>query len=320
MLEGFVIERLGAMRRIGFLGLAKNTGKTTAFNFVSGLLHRHGEQIGLLTSGRDGETTDLLWGNSKPPVEVAARQLLLTTAEEAQRATADLRPMSESPFSTSVGRLALFEVVSGGQVVLVGPVTCDELVEAADSLLAEGCERVLVDGAINRKAFARPGVVDGVMVCTGTALAGDIDLLVDATVDAVALFRGGGGAAVDHGAAARRPPIDASNASGNDEIEWAGAFGDEAAERLLQRGFEGTVFVADATRVFLDAATRGRLETAGIRIEPRAMVPILAVCINPTFPNCARMASDTLLDRLHEALPELPIMDVMTGRLRCSPS
>ncbi len=320
MLEDFLVERLDGIRRIGFLGLAKNTGKTTAFNFVSGLLHRHGERTGLLTSGRDGETTDLLSGSPKPPVEVAARQMLLTTAGEAQRATADLRPVSETPFSTSVGRLALFEAVSPGQVVLVGPVTCDELVEAADRLLAAGCERVLVDGAINRKAFARPGVVDGVVVCTGAALAGDIDLLVDATVDAVAPLCGGGNVVVDAGADAPRSPVDASMVPGDDEMEWAGAFGDEAAERLLERRFSGTVMVADATRVFLDGYTRGRLKTAGIRIEPRATVPILAVCVNPTSPSGARMESDALLDRFHRALPELPIMDVMTCRLRYNQS
>ena len=58
MLEDFLLRRLALVRRVAFLGLAKNTGKTTALGFVAGLLHENGERLGLLTSGRDGEACD----------------------------------------------------------------------------------------------------------------------------------------------------------------------------------------------------------------------------------------------------------------------
>jgi len=320
MFEELLVDRLATVRRVGFLGLAKNTGKTTAFNYVSGVLHRRGARCGLITTGRDGEATDLLYGNPKSPVEVLPLQLLLTTAEEAECSTADLRSIGDTPFNTSVGRLCTFEVIGKGRVVLVGPVTCDELIVAIGSLLAGGCRRVLVDGSINRKAFARPGVVDGVVACTGAALSEDLDLLVDKTVDGLAPFRAASGADV------RRPPVAALKPVAQDaddaihEIEVAGAFTDAAAERLLLEGFSGTVIVSDATKIFLDWYTRSRLEDAGVRIEPRIAVPILCVCVNPTSPNGCHLDSEALLDRLSDALPELPIMDVKTCRYRLPPS
>ncbi len=320
MFEDLIIERLAPTRRIGFLGLAKNTGKTTAFNYVSGVLHRRGERCGLITTGRDGEATDLLYGNPKSPVEALPLQLLVTTADEAERSPADLRPVGDTPFHTSVGRLRTYEVVDEGRVVLVGPVTCDELVAAIDRLLASGCERVLVDGSVNRRAFARPGVVDGVVACTGAALSEDLDLLVDKTLDALAAFRTGGASNDDSPLDLSTPPDDQGSRAAAGEIDIAGAFTDEAAERLLGDGFSGTVIVADATKVFLEGHTRRRLEDAGVRIQPRATVPILFVCVNPTSPTGARLDGEALLDRLGDALPELPIMDVMACRHRFTPS
>ncbi len=320
MFNDFLVERLAPVRRIGFLGLAKNTGKTTAFNYVSGVLHRRGERCGLITTGRDGEATDLLYGNPKSPVEVSPMQQLVTTVDEAARSTADLRPVGDTPFTTSVGRLRTFEVIGTGRVVLVGPVTCDELVAAIGSLLAGGCRRILVDGSINRKAFARPGVVDGIVACTGAALSEDIDTLVDRTVDGLASFRIARGAAAHRRPDGPSTPAASATTAAEHEIEVVGAFTDEAAERLLEEGFAGTVIVADATKIFLDWYTRRRLEDAGVRIQPRVTAPILFVCVNPTSPTGAQLDSEALLDRLADVLPELPIMDVKTCQHRYTPS
>jgi hypothetical protein len=320
MFDEFLVERLAPMRRVGFLGLAKNTGKTTAFNYVSGVLHHRGERCGLITTGRDGEATDLLYGNPKSPVEVMPLQLLVTTVDEAARSTADLRPIGDTPFTTSVGRLRTFEVIGTGRVVLVGPVTCAELVTAIGSLLAGGCRRILVDGSINRKAFARPGVVDGIVACTGAALSEDIDLLVEKTVDGLAPFRDPGGASLRRRPNAASTPVASATPAAEHEIEVTGAFTDEAAERLLQEGFSGTVIVRDATRVFLDWYTRRRLEDAGVRIEPKIAVPLVFVCVNPTSPTGCHFDSEALLDRLGDVLPDLPIVDIKTCRHRFTPS
>lgn len=296
MLEAFLLRRLAAVPRIGFLGLAKNTGKTTAFNFVARLFHEHGERPGLVTSGRDGEATDLLFGNPKPPVTALRGQRLVTTEDEAARSTAGLRPMAGSLSSTALGRLRVYEVTRPGEVVLVGPVTCDDLAAATERLLAAGCGRILVDGAVNRKAFARPGLVDGIVACTGAALDADLDRLVEKTADALAPFR----------LPLRTTPNGRT---------VSGLFSDEAAAELLVGGFRGTVTVGDPSKVFLEAHTWRRLAAAGVEVAVRETVPVLALCVNPTSPSGARMDGAALLARLHHAFPDLPTMDVIACRL-----
>jgi len=299
MSDDVLLRRLAGIRRIGFLGLAKNTGKTTAFNHVSGLLHDSGERLGLLTCGRDGEITDLLYGNPKPKVEVVPGQLLLTTDGEADRARAGLRQVSDLGLHTALGPLRIFEAEQPGAVVLVGPVTVGELALASERMLATGCDRILLDGAVNRRAFARPGVVDGVVVCTGAALAGDLEEIVAITLDAIAPFC--------------FPRY--SGAEGVPEFEVFHPFTDETADTLIQGEFRGLVIVADPASVFLDPYTRARLEFAGIGIAVRERVPVLALCANPTSPICEDVDGDALVELLYEAFPDIPIIDVVAGRL-----
>lgn len=301
MLEAFLLRRLASVSRIGFLGLAKNTGKTTAFNFVARLLHDHGERPGLVTAGRDGETADLLFGNEKPPVAALRGEKLVTTEEEAERTSAGLRPIGAALSSTALGRLRVYEVTREGEVVLVGPATCDDLGAAVERLLAAGCGRILVDGAVNRKAFARPGLVDGIVACTGAALDDDVDRLVEKTADALAPFR---------------LPL----ATTNGGKTASGLFGDEAAAELVAAGFRGTVTVDDPSKVFLEAHTRRRLAAAGVEIAVRRTVPLLALSVNPTAPGGARIDGAALLERLHRELPDLPTMDVIACRLCWNPN
>ncbi len=302
MLEAFLTRRLASVRRVAFLGLAKNTGKTTALNFVAGLLHGNGERLGLVTSGRDGETSDLLYGNPKPPVRVFPGQRLLTTEDEAGRSTAGLRSVADTLARTSLGRLRLYEVTRPGEVVLVGPVTCDELAAAVERLLDGGCDRVLVDGAVNRKAFVRPGLADGVVASTGAALDEDLDRLVEKTAEALAPFR---------------LPL---NGDGGERFVTEGSFSDETAEALLARGFRGTVVVGDPSKVFLDGLTHRRLTAAGIKLAVRETVPILALAVNPTSPTGARLDATALMERLHDAFPDLATLDVMRCQMLFDPS
>jgi len=300
MLEELLLRRLAPARCVAFLGLAKNTGKTTALNFVAALLHKNGKRLGLVTSGRDGETTDLLYGTPKPPVRALRGQRLVTTEDEAGRSSAGLAGLSQSLAWTSLGPLRLYEVTRPGEVVLVGPATCDELAPIVERLLDDGCDRVLVDGAVNRKAFVRPGLADGVVAATGAALDADLDRLVEKTAEALAPFRlpqdGNGGLAVE------------------------GSFSDEKAEALLKDGFRGTVVAADPSKVFVAALTHRRLAAAGIRLAVRETVPILALTVNPTSPNGARLDSEILMQRLQTLFPDLPTVDLLTCRLQYHPS
>ena len=59
-------------------GISKNAGKTSFLNqLIPGLA---GKKLGIMTTGRDGETTDAVFGNRKPAVKLPAGGLFTTTS------------------------------------------------------------------------------------------------------------------------------------------------------------------------------------------------------------------------------------------------
>ena len=67
-------------RRVAFVGLAKNVGKTTALVAVLGELHRAGVAAGATSAGRDGESFDAITGEAKPRFRVFPGQLVASAA------------------------------------------------------------------------------------------------------------------------------------------------------------------------------------------------------------------------------------------------
>ena len=65
-LAGLVIE--SGVRSLAVVGTAKNVGKTVTMNYLASELHARGICVGLVSSGRDGETTDSFTGEPKPSI------------------------------------------------------------------------------------------------------------------------------------------------------------------------------------------------------------------------------------------------------------
>ena len=63
-LADMVIE--SGARSLAVVGTAKNVGKTVAMNYLVSELSAKGLAVGLVSSGRDGETVDSFTGEPKP--------------------------------------------------------------------------------------------------------------------------------------------------------------------------------------------------------------------------------------------------------------
>lgn len=74
---------------------------------------------------------------------------------------------------------------------------------------------------------------------------------------------------------------------------------------------ELVVVVADPTRVFLSERGPGHYERQGLRIEALAEIDLRALTVNPVAPQSHSFDSARLRALLGEAIPELPIFDVM---------
>ncbi|MGE5579799.1 MAG: hypothetical protein ACM3WU_07140 [Bacillota bacterium] len=172
-LAGLVAKAVAAdpdgMGAIAVVGTAKNVGKTVTMNYLAHELSAKGFTLGLVSSGRDGETVDSFTGEPKPSV-VPPLGSWVATAEGVLGESASLLEIADVAERPGLlGRLVLGRVREPWPLELVGPGNARELAEVVRSLRALGAGIVLVDGALDRVAAANPAVSGAVVLATGAA-------------------------------------------------------------------------------------------------------------------------------------------------------
>lgn len=154
---------------VAVVGTAKNVGKTVTMNYLANELSARGLALGLVSSGRDGETTDSFTGEPKPSV-VPPLGSWVATAEGVLGESASLLEIADVGERPGLlGRLVLGRVREPWPLELVGPGSAAELAAVVRSLRALGADIVLVDGALDRVAAAHPAVSGAVVLATGAA-------------------------------------------------------------------------------------------------------------------------------------------------------
>ena len=159
--------RASGARRIAFLGLAKNAGKTTALTAVLAELHRSGVVAGATSAGRDGEEFDAITGEPKPRFRVYPGQLVASAATTFESASFPVEELATLPFPTRFGPVQLRRAGGEGEIEVIGPSTASQMARTAAALEAAGAELVLLDGAVGRRAFAAGRVCDGIVLSVG---------------------------------------------------------------------------------------------------------------------------------------------------------
>ena len=113
--------RINLMKTIGFVGTAKNTGKTTAALHVLNLVSEAGIVTALTSIGYDGENTDHITGLPKPRY-YAEKGMLVATAEPCLRyGSATMTVPVHTGLHTILGEIVIATVAEPGYVVLAGP-------------------------------------------------------------------------------------------------------------------------------------------------------------------------------------------------------
>ncbi|HEY1435025.1 MAG TPA: hypothetical protein VGG65_06595, partial [Thermoanaerobaculia bacterium] len=129
--------RSGA-RRVAFLGLAKNVGKTTALVAVLEQLHHFGRAAGVTSAGRDGESFDAITGEPKPRFRVWPGQLLASAGSTFASASFVAARVETLPFSTRFGPIEIRRAEADGEIEMIGPSTASQVAEAAAALERAG--------------------------------------------------------------------------------------------------------------------------------------------------------------------------------------
>ena len=284
-------------RRVAFLGLAKNAGKTTALVATLGELHALGVAAGATSVGRDGEDFDALTGEPKPRFRFAAGQLAASADTTFEAASLAATPLERLAFATRFGPVVVARVDRPGEIEMIGPTTASQTADTAAALERHGACIVLLDGAFGRRAFASARVADGVVLAAGMSAGGTLDAALSRARSAVELVTLSG---PEPGARVRR-----FEGALTDEIVHEA--GPEAGETLTARDF-ASIFLSDAERL--------RLKEAGVAVAVEKPARLLAVTANPTSPGKPARPAAEFFEALGRAVGSTPLFDLHAGLVR----
>jgi hypothetical protein len=340
-------ELLAWTRRVAFVGLAKNSGKTETLTCALRELHEAGQTVGVTSVGRDGEEYDAIDGRiEKPRIDLAAWSLVATT-EPLLRACAQAHELLlRTDMRTSLGRVVVARMLAAGTVEIAGPSAAEDVRRVSDTMLAHGADQVLIDGAVDRRMAASPVVSDGLVMSTGAVLDESAEGVVARTVEAVELVR----------LPAMRDPLVRAIAEAQPESvlvgeadgSWLslparlalsgtaeqisavllsspsarhliirGAVCESFLEHLLHaaHGRELELSVTDSSKIFISERSCAWYARRGIHLRVLAPTHLRALTVNPVAPQSHAFDSKHLRRLLSDAIPSVPILDVRDREL-----
>lgn len=152
---------------LGIAGTAKNTGKTTAMAAILNELRLQGVPLSVTSIGYDGEEMDNITGLPKPRLWVEPGDIVATAEKCVKASTAGLTIIEDTNIATPLGKVIIAEVKRPGLIITAGPNKRSDVkvVEGLLKPLRPGI--IIVDGALSR--IAPMSATDGFILATGAA-------------------------------------------------------------------------------------------------------------------------------------------------------
>lgn len=317
---------------ISVVGMAKNTGKTVAQNYLRRLAQADGRVIGLFSTGVDGEKLDALTYLPKPAVHVQCGTLVATVESslENPRLWECLR---QTGVMTPIGKVSIFRAQAEAAVMLAGPSKNSQVRFVVKEMRELGAQSIFVDGAFDRQSTADPMIADQVVLASGAALSSDMAELVEMTkcrAEQLMLPLCG----EEYSALAQRSrksivrlihgeldEIESCTAlleterwrrilSGCEAIFIKGAVGEGLGQALLQYKTPPKVIVQNGGKLFLTPKTWRSLRQKAVQFLAQQRIHLLGVAVNPVCPGGVGVDPDALMKAMGKALYPLPVLDV----------
>lgn len=330
---------------LSIVGMAKNAGKTTALNYLIEEAMDDGVVLGITSTGRDGESTDLVTGTDKPRVFLDAGSIVSVPVNLYELADAGLEILCMTDYSTALGQVMLCRVAESGYVQIAGPVNTNDHKKMCRDMLAYGAEMILIDGAIDRKSIAAPDASDAIILSTGAVLSRSMKTVVEETAHLVGLYQ--------------LPVLEEGTIRdmilSNREMEKimlikgakltvlelktglsAGKFLDEAMDEKTDYIYIPGALTAsvisdihplkmkkvqfilkDPTKIFMDAIPWQQLRKKGFTVKVLENIEVAAVTVNPHAPSGYSFEHEALLKAMRNALEGIPVIDVKMGGEFC---
>ncbi len=161
-------------RIIAIVGICKNAGKTSVLN---ALLHQYPDiRWAVLSTGRDGEEKDTVFGITKPRVMVGKGTLLCLDTRALNDHGAAIKIIRKLPWKAGTRQLWLAEALLPLETEIIGPPEVTQQAECARLMLELGARKVMIDGSIDRKSIALSPWVDSLILVAGASF-GNMQLL-----------------------------------------------------------------------------------------------------------------------------------------------
>ena len=336
---GLLYDLSTKYKTLSIVGMAKNAGKTTALNFLIEEAMDEGIVLGITSTGRDGETQDLVTGTEKPRVYLDQGTLVSVPSQLFGLADAGLEILRRTKYSTAIGELLICKVQDAGYVQIAGPVINSETKKLCQDMFGLGCDLVMIDGAIDRKTIASPETSDAIILATGAVLSRSMKKVVEETAHVVHLYGlpefdendkvtefirqdnyehiiafndKGEGKVLDlvTGLGAARY-IDDAIEEDTRYIFIPGAFTNSVVADITNKHLKQVEFILkDPTKIFVNIMDWGQLRKRGFKVKVLKNIEIAAITVNPWSPQGYTFDSDILIEEMKKLIPDMPIIDV----------
>lgn len=321
---------------ITVIGMAKNTGKTTTLNRLIVEAELNKCRIGLVSTGYDGESTDVFTGKRKPRIYAQKGTYFVTTEEYLRLCETKTQLRATTECLTSIGKVVIAEVTEPGAVEICGPGSVDEMLNVVEQLRKEyGVKNVLIDGSINRIAIATTRLDAGIILSTGAAQ-GDMEQVIEQTTLKVNLLQirpvdtqirtvvvrhrdRAGVLLIDKDL--NTEVLDSSLLDNlSDVVEkitsqlsylyTVGSVTDMVIERLLEKAKVVEIIVEDASMLHVSGFSYEKWLASGGTISAVNKLDLLAVTCNPHNPMGDDFEPGEFLEAMRSSL-NVPVYDVM---------
>lgn len=324
---------------ISIVGLAKNAGKTVTLNYLIEEAQALGLSIGITSTGRDGESIDLVTQTQKPSIYVAEGMYVATAKKMLLLSEAKTEILETTGIATPLGEVIIVRVRQGGNIQIAGPVSATDMKYVTKQLKYYGAKAVFVDGAIDRKAVSSPLITDACIIATGAVLSRDMKKVLEKTAYSVECYTLNKASekirkvilsinktcVIQNTGAVVVPDIKTSIDGGkkiNDLIDEntnyifiKGAVTTlllkELGENKFLRGIK--IIIEDGTKIFTDITLWNELRKKGLRVEALNSIDVVAVTLNPISPAGYFFDSEVFSREMKKYLPGVKIVDVVAG-------
>ncbi len=335
-------ELASKYKTLSIVGMAKNAGKTTALNYLIEEAMDEGIALGITSTGRDGETSDLVTGTEKPRVYLDQDTLVSVPSQLYNLADAGLEIIRKTTYTTAIGELMICRVRDAGYVQIAGPVASADTKKLCQDMFDLGAELIMIDGAIDRKSIASPETSDAIILATGAVLSRSMKKVIEETAHIVELYslpemeeceeRKIFEENINHSVEDNVMLIDnqgnltklgITTGLGNSKIiddainqdtkyiYIPGALTDSVVCDITPQKLKQVHFILkDPTKIFMRPTEWGFKRKKGFRVSVLKNIKVAAITVNPWAPLGYSFDSDTLVEEMKKVLPGMPIIDV----------